>query len=158
MPLTRELEGGIGAMCVIATTIRRQRVRNVVLRVKIRPRFAPPRGRPLGRRNRRFAWTLPRECRMAGRRRKEPSEQSFSATLECFGRLSAAGADKAVVHFTGATANFSCADRRNSALAKHGRPPMESFPAEARYKFRNGRLGRCPCGNCLWSWGNRGFF
>ena len=71
-------------------------------------------------------------------------EQSFSTSLESGFQLVCIQDDSVVVVDTGATANLVCfrwLRHHNSLLALNGLPRVSTYPAQARFKFGDGRTG-----------------
>ena len=84
----------------------------------------------------------PTETKVEGR-----NEQSFSTSLDSGCQLVCMRDDSVVVLETGATANLVCfrwLSHRNSRLEKKGFPRVMTYPAQARFKFGDGRTG-CVC-------------
>ena len=72
------------------------------------------------------------------------TEQSFSTSLDPGCQLVCMRDDSVVVLDTGATANLACfrwLSRRNSLLEQKGFPRVLTYPAQARFKFGDGRAG-----------------
>ena len=72
------------------------------------------------------------------------SEQSFSTSLDSGCLLVCTRDDSVVVLDTGATANLACfrwLSRHNSLLERKGLPRALTYPAQARFKFGDGRTG-----------------
>ena len=71
-------------------------------------------------------------------------EQAFSTSLDSGFQLVCMRDDSAVVLDTGATANLACfrwLSRRNSLPEQKGFPRVLTYPAQARFKFGDGRSG-----------------
>ena len=71
-------------------------------------------------------------------------EQSFSATMEVGGQISAPQSESAVVLDTGAAANLVCynwLDNHNLFLGLQGLVKAVPYPSNARFEFGDGRIG-----------------
>ena len=98
-------------------------------------------------------------------------EQSFSTTSDPSGQFSAMGAHCVAPTLaapdTGATAKLICfkwSGHHSSISKKREIARAQPYPAHARFKFGDGRLGvvrhavDIPAGNCWRSWETRGLF
>ena len=71
-------------------------------------------------------------------------EESFSTTLDVGGLFVPAESDSVFGLDAGATANLVCfryLERHDRILQRKGFPRVSSYPASARFKFGDGRLG-----------------
>ena len=71
-------------------------------------------------------------------------EKSLPTTLEAFMQLICTKEDSVAILDTVATANLVCfrwLNRHNSMLGKMGLPRVSPYPAQARFKFGDGRMG-----------------
>ena len=74
--------------------------------------------------------------------------QAFSTTSDLSGQSTVLGADSVVALEAGSTANSVCCKwlgRHNSILNCRGVSRAETYPACARFKFGDGRLGHVRC-------------